>query len=369
MRVTQLACLVLSLLLAAATDLLAADAQSQQLLDTVRRAYSQSRKAIENVEYTYEFTLNDMRREARYARNGEKFRHASIGRLSDGGLSMPQEVAWDGQLTSYRVSANRLSYKRDREFAKPACPTPETEVGERVDQALGLVTQPRLKFTFVSARETVFRDLRCIELTFRLEPKGYIMKALHAESVGYWPIYVVSTRPDGSVEYQISEARYKSAVADGNEVFYPVYAVSAGEPGTDRTALRTLRIDEATLRFGQELPPDRFRIEPLPWDRVSDMDRATTRKPLDADWSPPAGTVGFPWDLMIEALEGGPFALTGASTEKSSDSTAAPSPSPAPAAVSEPPDPANTWRAWLIAGGLIAAAIAARLAYLQRKAA
>lgn len=369
MRITQLACFVLSLVLAAGTDLHAADTQSQQLLDTVRRAYSQSRKAVANVEYTYEFTLNEMKREARYARNGEKFYHASVGHLPGNGLSMPNEVAWDGQIASRRAATNILSYKRDPEFAKPACPTPEDEIADRVDQALGLVAQPRLKLVFVSARETTLRDLRGIELTFRWDPKGYVMKVFHAEALGYWPVYLVNTRPNGSVEFEIPEIRYKSAVVDGNEVFYPVYVVSAGEPGTDRTALTTFEIDEATLRFGQALPPERFRIEPWPCDLVGDMDRLTTRSPVDAGWLPPPGKAGFPWDLMIEAIGRTPQAAAAATAEERSPAGAAPAPTPAPMATMQPADPARTWRAWLIVGGVVIAAIAARVAYLQRKAA
>ena len=59
----------------------AADAESERLLRTVQQMYSENQKAITSVEYTYEFTMGEMRREARYERDGEKFFTRFRGKL------------------------------------------------------------------------------------------------------------------------------------------------------------------------------------------------------------------------------------------------------------------------------------------------
>jgi len=265
-------------------------------------AYAAQLKAAQSIEFRYTVTYSGGRRECRYARDGERFRHGHILIGRDGEVSMPHDVAYDGKTSYYRMSEDRVATSGSADHFRKGAPLPDEDLNTYPAQAYGWESTRGVDYEFRSAREVEFDGLDCVEMKFDVlgRRRNEVLIIRHAKEHGYWPVHVWRARPGVMPSYEMVALRFAKSVADGKAVYYPLYFESCefNRRGNRRSVFA---VDEATLKVNQPIDPSRFMIATFPWDRVSDYETGK-RKEAEDPVAKPDARMGFPFEVMLEAL-------------------------------------------------------------------
>lgn len=343
----------LALLVVGVSVSAAAAADGAEFLTRVKTLYGESRKTIRTVEYDFTNDANGNLRQGRYARDGERVYLAGVD-IVPGGLSMPNEMAWDGQRVHDRVFVNRLNRSTNKTQFKPTTSVPETYLNMYLAQALGFEPRADQRYHFVGARTVDDRKHgSCVQLEFAAEWFGGTFTSTHAREFNYAPVRWRLVGKDGTVATELIDVRYAKVESDGNELFYPVSLTILASGGADHGGNTLVwRVDEATLKVNQPIPRSRFVLEPWPSEDVFNWDTKKMVRGKDPNWSP-VGKVNFPWDDFVRLSAGAKERVAAASGA-----------TPIPAAARRPwPEAAG---AWLAVPGLAVLATGGYIIYRQR---
>ena len=360
-RPLLIACCVLACIPKLVSGVTPAD---ESLLRQVATLYRANLDAVKTAEYDYTFEFGGTLRACRYARDGAKFRHASLDRYTSGdGLGMPHVAAWDGQRGYMRARANVLTYASQRDDAFPSCQTIEQKANLYLRQALGFEPKPDEQYRLRSARRVEVDGHPCIELTFDVLWNGGTLVAAHATDAGYWPVSVELIKADGRVSNRRMGFEFRAVESGGNTLYFPTRLESRNLPDDPRGGVSYFRVDPKSIRLNEPIDPATFVLTPWPSEETVDLQTLQTTKPVDYDWKP-AGKVGFPFDEFLlsvadlerrrradeePALAALATPQPGAAGQTADGASNPPTPTPAAVLADSAGGPGATW---LVAGGV-----------------
>jgi hypothetical protein len=242
-------------------------------------------------------------RDCRYARSNDRLYHASIIRLPDGGLSMPMEIAWNGQRTFDRARLNYLAITRDEARARSTCPTPESAIDKYLEQAIGIKPLPNRQYHLLGSSSVTHDGFECVELRFDAMFCDGELICRHAKDRGYWPVYVRLTSAGGDVVYEMSDVEFAAVESEGNHLYFPIRLTQQVYPGATppKKATFQFEVDRSTLKVNQPIPASRFVLKPWPSERVGDLDTRQIAPARDLAWTPDE-RVGFPFAEFVVAV-------------------------------------------------------------------
>jgi hypothetical protein len=279
------------------------------LVEKVRSQLQMQFDAADPIAYTYTYDVGGMNRRARVTRSGGRFNVAVADIDSSGRPSgLLREVSFDGQIATVYSSLWEYSISPDRDHARPGVSSLESlALNGNVISALNLRTPiptsgRRSGISVVGARVLPEPLDEVIELVVEFR-NTMRCRSVHRRSLRFWPEFVEIINGDRPVSRKSIE--YMEVNIHGNTVVFPISIEETAFLPDGVVRVSTHLLDRSSVLVEDAVTSSRFRLEPLPIQRVMSWGGlAKDRAPLNPQWRP-AEKLPYPWTEVGEALTAG----------------------------------------------------------------
>ena len=288
----------------------APDATQRRLLDEVRLFTKANANAIRSIRYSYTMNQNALRWRSVVRRSGERYYQASIIESVDGGLSLPAEIAWDGQRSFDRTRFQMLSIT-NAEGVKSVVTRPDAELFDFLSTAFG-DTPPseRQGASYRLRSASLDRGTNEIRLEFEGSGTGMTLTSFHDRSRNCMPVRVEITYSDGRPMCRLQRVEYAEFKTPGGNIYFPqeiesgVYNFVAASPkDADKLPPELKYVFHVhDIEMNPPLSKDEFQLVPYPFDDVLDGNTGAMRPAADPDWMQ-IDQIGFPFRDFAISLQ------------------------------------------------------------------
>ena len=288
------------------------DAAQRRLLDEVRLFTKANRAGIRSIRYSYTMDLNGLLWRSRVRRSGDRYYQASIIESIDGGLSLPAEIAWDGQRSFDRTRFQMLRIS-NAEGPQSVVTRPDTALFEYLQTAFG--DTPPEKAMGASYRlksASVDSEANEIRLEFEGPGSGMTLISYHDRSRNCMPLRFEILFDTGRPMYRLQRVKYARFETPAGTIYFPqeidstIYYDNISATNS-KAVLKTppegrynFRVSD--IEMNRPLRKDEFQLTPYPYDDVLDGNTGVMRPAADPSWMQ-FDQIGFPFRDFAVSLK------------------------------------------------------------------